>query len=80
MGEEGTGVAEGDGGGGGGVHGEREEGGGAVMVHGFHRYWELGSYGNPRLLGVAGGSHAGSTQPVLTVLVSLEPQSGRGAL
>ena len=55
-------------------------GGGAVMGQGFHRYWELGSDGNPRLLGVAGGSHAGSTQPVLTVLVSLEPQSGRGAL
>ena len=40
----------------------------------------IGSYGKPRLLGVAGGSHAGSTQPVLTVLVSLEPQSGSGAL
>ena len=69
MGEEGTGVAEGEG-----------RGGGAVMVHGFHRYWELGSYGKPRLLEVAGGSHASSTQPVLTVLVSLEPQSGSGAL
>ena len=66
--------------GGGGGCTERGRRGGAVMVHGFHRYWELGSDGNPRLLGVAGGSHAGSTQPVLTVLVSLEPRSGRGSL